>query len=161
MTKLEAMMRRVEVAKRVAAGESPSKVAGEFGITREAVYQACQRCAVKTTTRLEIIKRNAKEKRRRVVESLKEGKTVAEVADEFETSLAKIREIAEANRISLRTKRMRQETYCILADLINTDEPLSDIARKFDVIPVTVSKIAKRARDAGIRLPKHRDGRRK
>ena len=94
-----------------------------------------------------------------IIRDLKDGMEVAEVAKKYDRSIKYVMNLKAKEKITGaefgQKMPLAGRSYRILAALINTDQPLRDIAKDNLVSRAWVYDIKKKAEEAGIKV-KHR-----
>lgn len=103
-----------------------------------------------------------RERRKRIADAVRAGKTSDEIARQFGTGRETLRRACEENDVPVPCEAPREphpSGYRIIAALFG-DETYTEIAARFGVSEQRVGQIAKKCRDAGVPLPERSIGRR-
>ena len=96
-----------------------------------------------------------RERRRQIADHVRKHRDIGLSAREFEVSESTVRKVCiefgiDTPKQGNRGREMSGSTYEILADLINTDKSMKQIAKERELSVQRVSEIASKARQAGI-----------
>lgn len=93
----------------------------------------------------------AQQDRHKIVELLEEGKSLAEIMQAIGCSESHVRHTAIAYGLNHKVVKLgSRKTVEILADMVTTNKPLTQIAEEHQVCSSTVAKLKKHAENCGL-----------
>lgn len=150
MTHKERYQRRQAVAKFIKAGGTIPEAVAKFEIGEAAIRLACLERGVSVPTmgsKLQADMRNE------VAKFVREGGTLGEAMEKFGLPFGSVQDICRNYGVGLAAPLLAKSTYVVIADIINTEETFTSIARKRYLSVQRVQQIAAELKKVSIKFP--------
>jgi transposase len=153
---MEIATARAEIIRDLLAtgNESITTIALKLGLTRQRISQICK------SFNIDPRDRPAKDQSAReyAVSLARNGMSVRDIASEVGRNKVTIREWLDREGV-MAQDRLPRKAWRILAELLNTDDTLTDIAERLSTTTQTVWSVQDMATKSGIKVPKRKMGR--